>query len=146
MDTQKLGDDYLLRMLKARLNSSGKSKSKDQYGNEVCINCDIFSKDQLVIFLEMSLHRFNLFFDKELHFGDDPISIHKFADLIVQGAVITALASKALLECGREFSMQNDGVVFTPPAISSLLMHQWEVELTDYDRKVKFLLDRYDFS
>ena len=49
----------LLKSLKARLNSSGKAKSADSYGNTIYVDCDIFSIDMLVTFLSTALWDFN---------------------------------------------------------------------------------------
>ena len=51
--------NILLKSLKARLNSSGKSKAKDEFGNTIYVTCDIFSIDQLVTFLGTALWQFN---------------------------------------------------------------------------------------
>lgn len=134
---------YYVELVRARLYDEN-IRAKDQYDNEVEVPLYRYTEVQIISYLEGSVRRFNLLFNKKLDLVDD--EIYKFTDLIVHGAVITALASKALSECGREFSMQDDKMIFTPPAISSLLMHQWEVESADYDRKVKFLLSQYDFS
>lgn len=134
---------YYVELVKARL-SDGIVYTTDQFGNKVEYPSSVYTEDQITSYLEGSVRRFNLFFNKTFDLVDTEIS--RFTDLIVQGAVVTALAAKALSECGREFSTEDAGVVFTPPAISSLLMQQWEVESMDYDRKVKFLLSKYDFS
>lgn len=134
---------YYVELVRARLYDEN-IRAKDQYGNEVEVPSYRYTEGQIISYLEGSVRRFNLLFNKKLDLVDD--EIYKFTDLIVHGAIITALASKALSECGREFSMQDGEIIFTPPAISSLLMHQWEVESADYDRKIKFLLSQYDFS
>ncbi len=133
---------YYVELVRIRL-YDGIDYIKDQTGNKVELPYR-YTEGQIISYLEGSVRRFNLLFDKKLDLVDD--EIYKFTDLIVQGAVITALASKALSECSREFSTQDGGIIFTPPAVSSLLMRQWEVESADYDQKIKFLLSKYNFS
>ena len=49
----------LMKSLKARLNSSGKAKSSDAYGNTIYVDCDIFSVDTLATFIATALWDFN---------------------------------------------------------------------------------------
>jgi hypothetical protein len=49
----------LLKSLKARLNSSGKAKATDVYGNVTYVDCDSFSVHMLVTFLATALWDFN---------------------------------------------------------------------------------------
>jgi hypothetical protein len=48
----------LIKILKLKLSSEGKQKSKDLEGNIIYIDCSIFSIDQLVTALDSSLKRF----------------------------------------------------------------------------------------
>lgn len=134
-----LNINKLLKTLKARLNSSGKSKSKDSYGNVIYVDCDIFSVDMLVTFLGSAISDFNqvpyfTFFT----FDDTPI-IDQFHDIIVEGATLSALASQALIERGREFQITDNGVNFTPPTVSELLNTQYSTLLTNYYDKLKYI-------
>lgn len=133
--------DYA-KFVRARLNDFG-TVAKDEYGKDVYV--DIFSNEQITTYLEASLLRVNVLFKKgflTLHEKE----VFDFADLIIQGAVITALASKALLERGREFAI-NDGVVsYAPPSVSATLMAQWEIESNDYRSKVNFLFDQHCYT
>lgn len=129
----------LIKTLKARLNSSGKSRAVDVNGNVVFIDCDIFSIDQLVTFIASSLTLFNeiptfTFFT----FADSDI-ISQFHDVIVQGAAIMALASKSLIERGREFTVSDNGIQFNPPTVSELMNTQWSTELTNHTEKIKLI-------
>ena len=49
---------------------------------------------------------------------DDTTIIDQFHEVIVQGAVIYALAGKALIERGRENNLSDSGIYFTPPTVS----------------------------
>lgn len=129
----------LLKSLKARLNSSGKAKSTDGYGNVIYVDCDIFSVDTLVTFLATILWEFNSipFFT---HFTFDDIAfVEQFGEVLVQGATIYALASKALITRGSEYTITDNGINFNPPAMSDLMSTQYSTELTNYWEKLKMI-------
>lgn len=129
----------LLKTLKARLNSSGKAKTTDPFGNVIYVDCDVFSNDMLITFIANAITDFNqvpyfTFFT----FDDTPI-IDQFHDIIVEGATLMALASQALIERGREFQITDNGVSFTPPTVSELLNTQYSTLLTNYTDKLKYI-------
>lgn len=129
----------LLRSLKARLNSSGKSKATDKYGNVIYVDCDIFSVDMLVTFLATALWDFNqvpyfTFFTFEM---DD--FIEQFGEILVEGATLYALASKALIIRGQEFSITDNGINFNPPSVSELMQTQYSTLLTHYYDKLRYI-------
>ncbi len=129
----------LMKTLRARLNSSGKSKTTDGYGNVIYVDCDIFSVDMLTSFIANALTDFNqvpyfTFFTLE-----DTWVVDQFHDILVEGATLMALASQALIERGREFTINDNGVSFTPPSISELLTTQYSTLLTNYDTKLKMI-------
>lgn len=129
----------LLRSLKARLNSSGKAKSTDGYGNIQYVDCDIFSIDMLVTFLATALWDFNQVpFFTFFQFDDDNF-VEQFGEILVEGATLQALASKALIERGREFSITDNGLNFNPPTVSELLTTQYSALLAHYDAKLKMI-------
>jgi hypothetical protein len=72
------------------------------------------------------------------HFSD-PAIYGIFADVIVQGAVILALAAQSLIERGREFTITDNGITYQPPQISEILNNQYGQQLADYKEKVKFI-------
>lgn len=129
----------LLKSLKARLNSAGKSVGKDGYGNVIYHDCDIFSIDSLVTFLASSITLFNEVPHFTFFSFENTEIVQQFHDVIVQGALLWALASKALIERGREFNITDNGISFTPPAISELLNTQWTTELNNHWEKVKLI-------
>jgi hypothetical protein len=129
----------VLKSLRARLKSSGKSRKTDEYGNVVYKDCDVYTVDELVAFICQSLSEFNeiphfTFFT----FEDTPI-IEQFHDVLVQGALYLALGAQALIERGREFNVQDNGIGFTPPTISDLLNTQYTNEMTNWYEKVKLI-------
>lgn len=130
--------NILLKGLKNRLSASGKMKAKDQLGNDTMVDVEIYSTDELVSFLCMSLSNLNLMLKMKMKFSDEACT-DNYYELLVQGAVIKALASKALLEKGREFALEDNDVSFVPPALSDALTIQWQTELNDYMEKIKLL-------
>jgi hypothetical protein len=134
-----LNINKLIKTLRARLNSRGKSKSTDQFGNVIYVDCDIFSVDMLVAFLGNALSDFNQVpFFTFFTFEDTQI-LDQFHDILVEGATLMALASQALIERGREAVITDNGVSFTPPTVSEMLQTQYNTLLTNYYDKLKFI-------
>lgn len=129
----------LIKKMKARLNSSGKILSKDQYGNDIYVDCDIYSIDMLVTFLCMALSYFNSVPYFTFFKFDDDLFVDQFGEIIVEGAVLYALASMALIERGREINIQDNGLSFQPPTISELLNTQYSGALNLYWDQVKYI-------
>ncbi len=129
----------LIKMLRGRLNSSGKTKKTDAYGNVMYVTCDIYSVEMLVTFLATALSDFN----QVPHFTsftfDDDAFVAQFAEILVEGATLYSLASKALIERGREFQITDNSISFNPPTVSELLNTQYNTLLTSYNEKVKFI-------
>lgn len=129
----------LIKSLRARLNSSGKAKSADAYGNTVYVDCDIFSVDMLTTFIATALWDFNqvpyfTFFD-----FDDTDFVEQFGEILVEGATLYSLASQALIERGREFQITDNGLNFNPPTVSELLQTQYSTLLANYWEKLKYI-------
>lgn len=129
----------LIKSLKARLNSSGKAKSADAYGNVIYVDCDIFSIDMLTTFIATALWDFNqvpyfTFFD-----FDDTDFVEQFGEILVEGATLYSLASKALIERGREFQITDNGLNFNPPTVSELMMTEYNSLLAHYWEKLKYI-------
>jgi len=129
----------LIKIVRARLNSSGKSKSKDSSGNVIYVDCDIFSVDMLVTFLAAALMEFNQIpYFTSFQFDDDSF-INQFGEILVEYAVLYSLASQSLIERGREFQLTDNGLNFNPPTISELLNTQHGTLLSNYWEKVKYI-------
>ena len=122
----------LIKLLKARLNSSGKVKGTDSFGNVMYVDCDIYSIEMLTNFLAMALAEFNQIPHFTFFEFDDDAFVAQFAEILVKGATVYALASQALIERGREFTIGDNGITFNPPTISELLNTQFQTQLTDY--------------
>lgn len=129
----------LMKSLKARLNSAGKAKATDVYGNVIYVDCDIFTVDMLTTFLATALWDFNQVpFFTFFQFDDDNF-VEQFGEVLVEGATLYSLASKALIERGREFQITDQGINFNPPSVSELLNTQYTTLLNHYWDKLKFI-------
>jgi NhaP-type Na+/H+ and K+/H+ antiporter len=71
------------------------------------------------------------FFDSDI--------IRVYLEVLVQGALIQALSSKALIEKGRESSVQDSGLSYSPSQVSDVLSAQYTTELADYKDKVRYI-------
>jgi hypothetical protein len=129
----------LMKTLKARLNSAGKSMGVDSFGNPTYFDCDVYDVDTLVTFLANSLTLFNEIPTFTYFSFDDVMIIDQFHDVIVQGATIMALNSKALIERGREFAITDNSVSFSPPGVSELLNSEFGAELANHMEKLKMI-------
>lgn len=137
--TDILNINKLIKMLRRRLNSSGKIKSKDGYGNTIYVDCDIFSVDDLVTFLCMGLSDFNQTpFFTNFQWSDTYI-IETWSWIIVNGAAIYAMASAALAERGREFDFSDQGFSFKLPTVSEILNSQYGTALSQYWDQLKYI-------
>jgi hypothetical protein len=137
--TALLNINVLLKTLKARLDSSGKSKFKDANGNDVYVDCDIYTIASLTSFLVWSLERFNEIPHFTLFTFEDTEMMQQFHAIIVQGATLMALSSKSLLERGREFNLTDNGVNFQPPGVSELMSTQWSTSLANHWEVIKYI-------
>jgi hypothetical protein len=129
----------LLASLKARLNSAGKARSVDAYGNAISVDCDIFSIETLTTMLATALWDFNQVPYFTFFQFDDDNFVEQFGEILVEGATLYALASKALIERGREFQLTDNSISFNPPTISELLNTQYSTLLTAYNEKLKLI-------
>lgn len=135
--TAILNINKLMKSVKARLNSSGKIQTIDDNGNTVYSDCDIFSVDTLTTFLASSLSEFNAI----PHFSninfEHTSMIDLFHYIIVEGAVIYAMASQSLVERGREWSVSDSGISVTIPTVSELLNSQYSQMYTTHLEKLR---------
>lgn len=133
----------LVTLLKQRLQSGGgKAKTVDTNGNTIYVDTDIFSKESLEAFIQLSLSDFNQVPHFTFFTLEDSKVIDTFADVLVEGAVLSALASKALVERGREFQIVDNGITMEPPTISELLNTQYSTLLGFHWEKLKTIKAR----
>lgn len=150
---KKLGDDpgynfsqiaicninNVLKSLRVRLKSRGKARRLDENGNAVYKDCDVYTVDELVAFICQSLTMFNEIPHFTLFTWEDTPIIEQFHDILVQGALYLALGAQALIERGREFNVQDNGIGFTPPTVSELLNTQYTAEMNAWTEKAKLI-------
>jgi len=129
----------LIKSLRSRLNSAGKARSLDSYGNVIYVDCDIFSVDMLTTFLATALWDFNQVPYFTFFQFDDTDFVEQFGEILVEGATLYSLASKALIERGREFQITDNGLSFNPPTVSELMQTQYSTLLTAYNEKLKYI-------
>ena len=87
--------------------------------------------NSLSLFNEIPHFTFYTFEDTEI--------IAQFHDIIVQGAELMALSSKALLERGREFQITDNSLNFNPPTVSELMQSEWSTALANHTEKLKLI-------
>jgi len=133
-----------LKALKARLNSNGKSKSTDSFGNVIYIDCDIYSVELLETFLDMSLSEFNEIPIFSTFTYDNEKFVDTFMEVLVEGATLYALSSQALIERGREFQINDGGLTFDPPSISELLTTQYKTLIGFHFEKLKLIKEHIE--
>lgn len=141
--------DWLVGLLKDRLQSKGKAKSSDRDGNVIYIDCDVYATSMLETFVYLSLSDFNQVPYFTFYTIENSRFIDCFSEVLVEGATLYALSSQALIERGREFQIGDSGINFHPPAVSemlntqycTLLQHHWEklkhikTNIRDFDKK-----------
>lgn len=141
------GINILLKFLKARLRSVGKRPQRDEfgaflydgYGELVTDDCDVFTNDILVTLLMQALSEFNSTpFFTGYSFAD-PLVKNLFAQVIVEGAYVFALASQSLLEKGRDFTISDGGISYQPPQLGDFLNTHYSNWLTSYRERLKFI-------
>lgn len=132
---------HLLTLLKARLNSHGQTKHRDELGNVIYVDCDIFTNAVLEHFLTLSLSEFNQY-PKFTNFTfENDKFVETFSAILISGATAYALASKALIERGREFKIENNGCYFDPPSVAELMNTQYMATLQDHGNKLRYIKD-----
>jgi hypothetical protein len=141
------GINILLKYLKARLRSDGRKPKRDEYGafvrdengEIVYVECNVFSDELLVCFLCQALSEFNMIpFFTTFSFAD-LIIYTTFSQIIVEAAMVFAMASQALVEKGRDFTISDGGVSYQPPALGDFLSSQYNNFLSNYRERVKFI-------
>ena len=134
-----VGINRLLKIIKARLKNNGVRHVSDGAGGYVEVPCAVFTDDELTAFLVNGLSSFNQYPHFTNYAFSDPQTYTLFADIIVQGGVLLALAAQALIERGREFTINDSGVTYQPPQIAEILNSQYSTQLADYKEKLKII-------
>lgn len=132
----------LIKLTQLRLLSKGKMKKIDESGNMTYIDFDLYGEEVLEEFLNLSLSSFNQIPNfTNFSFEDDDV-VNTFAEVLVEGAIIHALGSRALLEKGREYNFSDTSLSYTPPNLSDMLDSQYNTLLHFHLEKVKYIKER----
>jgi len=134
-----LNVNKVIKVMRARLNSQGKARVKDEYGNVKYIDCDIYTVPQLATFAGTAITAFNEIPHFTWFNWEDTEFVDEFLEVLAQYAVIMALASKVMLERGREFDITDNGTSFRPPGVSDVLQTQYTTELNNWFEKIKLI-------
>jgi hypothetical protein len=137
--------DSLLALLQIRLSSTGKYPSKDQHGNVIYTDADVFSQETLKTCLILSLSEFNQVPKFTYYDFSNEMFVRTFSEILIEGAVIHALAARSLIERGREYAMIDSGIAFNPPAISDLMSTQFATLYSVHYEKLKYIKDHIDW-
>lgn len=133
------GISILLALLKARVKNNGYTRTPNGLGGYTVVPCNVFTDDELIKFLIDSLSDFNSTpHFTQFCFSHEEIK-HIFADIIVQGAELMAISAQAIIEKTKEFTITDNGVTYSPPFLSELLMNQYNAKLPVYQEKKKFI-------
>jgi hypothetical protein len=144
-EAELTGINILLKLLKCKLRSEGQKPSRDEYGafitdgygELVMEDCNVFDDETLACFLCSALSEFNMVpFFTSFTFADE-IIYKTFSAAITEGAHIIALASQALIEKGRDFTISDGGISYQPPALGDFLQTQYQNFLTSYRERLK---------
>lgn len=146
-DEEIYGINIMLKYLKARLRSEGRRPVRDEngafitdgYGEFVLENCNVFDDEVLVVLLCQALSEFNSTPFFTAYTFADPVIQTLFAGTIAEGAYVFALASQALLEKGRDFTISDGGQNYQPPQLGDFLQAHYSAWLTSYRDRLKFL-------
>jgi hypothetical protein len=146
-DDELLGLNILLQYLKARLNSDGTKPMRDQfgafvrdaYGEIITEECNVFDNEILVTFLCQALSEFNMVPFFTGYTFADPVIQTLFAQAIVEGAYIVAIAAQSLIEKGRDFTISDGGLNYQPPQLGDFLQSNYTTWLTSYRERLRFI-------
>lgn len=129
----------LLKTLRARLRSRGQVKVKDSSGNDIWVDCDIFSVETLVSLLGNSLSFFNQVPHLTFFTFEETYFVDQFHEILVEGALMNALQGQALLEVGAQQQISDSSVSFNPPNLGEMINGQYSSIFGQYFEKIKFI-------
>lgn len=98
--------------------------------------CPIMPDDQLDLMLCSALSEFNATPTLTAYGFDSQFLQTVGADIITQGAMLIAWSGQAVIEAGFEFTVQDNGVTYNPPPVSSTISSMYSTQLSDYRTKL----------
>jgi len=129
----------LIAMIKMRVANDAKAKIEDVWSNIVYVDCNIFSVSTITTAIATSITSFNQIPFFTFFTFEDTEFIEQFAEILVEGATYNLLAAQALLEQGKQFTINDQGASYTPPAVGEMLNTQYGGLLTHYWEKLKYI-------
>lgn len=129
----------LIAMVKMRVANDAKAKTTDVWGNTIFIDCNIFSVETITTAIATSITSFNQIPFFTYFTFEDTEFIEQFAEILVEGATYNLLASQALLEQGKMFTINDNGASWTPASVGEMLNTQYGGLLTHYWEKLKYI-------
>lgn len=132
--------NILLEALRSTLKSNGVKEVVDPItGLVTLVPCTVFSDDELIQFLCISLTEFNSRpFVSNIRFSDIRVSqLWKY--ILVEGAHLLALGAQVLIEAGREFNVSDNGISFQPPPLSTAINNQFSARYTQYKQDLDLI-------
>lgn len=121
----------LLMPLNALLHNNGKQKAVDENGNTSYVDVTIFAEGELLEYLRLAEQA-----TKSVLKVDNTL---EYTDLVVEYAYYLALISKSLIERGREYAIQDNGVYMNPPNVSSHMIDVSANVINNWFRKVELI-------
>ena len=101
--------------------------------------CPVLPDTQLNMFLCIALAEFNATPTLTSYGFNEQWLQTVCMDVLTQGAMLVAWSAQAVIEAGFEFTVSDNGVVYTPPPISSTISSMYNSQLGDYRNKLKEL-------
>jgi len=124
-------------LIKKHINSSSEKIGQDTLVNPPAPSSTGTNPSFFNRFLINGLNEFNQWpHFTSFNFCDAQIT-GLFSDIVIQGAYLLAVAAQSLIERGREFSINDNGVTYQPPIISEILTTQYNTQLAYYKEKLK---------
>jgi len=114
----------LCRLIRARL-------------GDVNPNANIFSTDEILCFIDIAIAEMRSLFSYDFTIENINNPNITIKGLVIDYAVIVALASKALIEKGREFTLSDNGITASSPEVSKMIMEQYATEYSHFMEKVR---------
>lgn len=134
-DVNKEVLEYLIGALRYRLSDVSDDAEKM-----------IFDDDFLTNALRLSLSAFNSYPPCTYFSLADDEFCKYHADVLVSYAAYITLSGAALKERGREFSVTDNGIGYTPPGVSDMAWQQALVESGQWERRIEKIKNSYSFG
>jgi hypothetical protein len=134
------GINILLELLRYRLRDIDiYSETKDEYGQDTLTECNIYSDSYLLSYLRGALFQFNGTAHFTSYLFSDTVIQTMFAHIIVEGAFIMALSAQMLVEKGRSFVINDNGVSLTPSDLADLMNSHVGMLITSHREQLRFI-------